>query len=253
MKNILFKITLVLLLCVSLSLALCVGAAAQTTQPVLYDEADLLTAAQETALLAEMERVSEAYGVQIIIAAVKDTDGKSVDSYLDWYYDSHAFGTGESRDGVLLLLSMEERDWRILSNGRGSQYIPTDRIDKIGEDIVPYLSDGEYAAAFTRFVGHCEYYIDGEINGFPFDLTKNIVISLVIGVAAALIVTALMRRQLKSVRRKAAAGEYLKEGSMQLTTSSDLYLYRHVSKTAIPKSNSSGSSGSSRSSGGGKF
>jgi uncharacterized membrane protein YgcG len=64
-----------------------------------------------------------------------------------------------------------------------------------------------------------------------------------------------MKGQLKSVRMQNQANNYLKAGSMHLTASHDLYLYRHVSRT--PRQTNSSSSGSrgggSRSGGGGKF
>jgi uncharacterized protein len=76
-----------------------------------------------------------------------------------------------------------------------------------------------------------------------------------VGLIVALIVILILRGQLKSVRYRAAASDYIKPGSMKVTVSRDMFLYRTVSRRPRPKSNSSsGFSGGSRGSrGSGRF
>jgi uncharacterized membrane protein YgcG len=77
-----------------------------------------------------------------------------------------------------------------------------------------------------------------------------------IGFVVGLIVVLILRGQLKSVRRQNLAGNYVRQNSMRLTHSSDLYLYSHVTRTRKETNrNSSGGSrgGGSRSIGGGRF
>lgn len=219
----------------------------------LIDGADLLTAGEKIRIESILDRVSDQYGVDIVIATVDSAAGHSVDAYVEYYYDSNNLGTGSRRDGALLLICMAEREYRILSNGMVGDAIDDSAIDSIGDSIVDDLSDGEYAVAFETFARECAYYIDGHLNGFPFPAGRNMLICLVVGLVIALIVTGIMRSQLKSVRRQPGAGEYTKPGSMQLTHSSDLYLYRHVSRVKIQRNNSSGGSSGSRHVGGGRF
>jgi hypothetical protein len=133
--------------------------------------------------------------------------------------------------------------------------ITMDDIDYITNLITPYLSDGDYAWAFSEFADQCEIYINGHINGYPFPAGTMVIVSLVIGFVVALIATGIMRAQLKSVHYKAAAGDYLKAGSLQVTRSRDIFLYRNVTRQAKPKNTSSsgGSSGGGRNVGGGSF
>jgi len=58
-----------------------------------------------------------------------------------------------------------------------------------------------------------------------------------------------MKGQLKSVRFKSAASDYTKAGSMNVTESRDLFLYRTVSRREKPRENSGGSSTHTSSSG----
>lgn len=259
MKRTMLSLILVLALCLSL---VCPVAAQQlliAPKPVpssLVDEADLLTDSEEEELLQTLEAIEQAYQVQVVVMTVDGLGGYSPDGFINYIYDSQGYGCGVSRDGVLLVVDMDSRTYRILSNGLAADAITMDAIDSIGYAIESDLSDGDYADAFETFAEECEYYIDGHINGFPYKFGTNLVIALVVGFVVALIVTGIMRGQLKSVHHKATAQDYMKRGSLKLTGSSDIFLYRNVSRTAKPKSNSGsggGSSGGSRNVGGGRF
>lgn len=53
-----------------------------------------------------------------------------------------------------------------------------------------------------------------------------------------------MKRKLKAVRPQNSVNSCLKEGSLDLTESSDLFLYNTVTRTEIPKDDDSSSGGS---------
>jgi len=245
------SIALALLLCLAISVtAFAAGA------PRLYDGADLLTAAEESALQSRLDSASAQYQVEFVVALVDTTGGITADEYISRYYDENSFGLGQRRDGVMLLVAMEERDYRILSNGLGADAVTLDEIDRIGDNVASYLSDGDYAEAVQTFIDDCVYEIDGEINGFPFAFTTNLGIALVIGFIVAFIATGIMKGKLKSVRRQYAAAEYTKVGSLQITNSNEFFLYKNVIMTKRQQESSSSgrsSGGSSRNVGGGKF
>ena len=240
MKRI-FDLFLALLLCVMLTVSV---SAAQ--MPRLVDAADLLTDSQESELLERLDAVSAELQTDVVIVTMESCGGYSADQVAEAYYDQYEFGYGDNRDGVLLLLSMAERDWRILCNGFAADAITPGERDAIGE----------HMEAFMEFSSLCVYEIEGERNGFPFDFGLSLGVSVVIGVVTALIATGIMRSKLKSVRSRTGAREYTKPGSMQLTRSSDLFLYRTVNRRRKPQQSSSGSrggGGGGRHVGGGKF
>ena len=218
----------------------------------LYDEADLLNDTEEAALEKKLADVSGAYNAQLVVCTIASMEGADIDRYLDYLYDNMGFGYGENHDGVLMLVCMDPREYRILSNGFAGVAIDGDAIDAMGDAFVSDLSDGNYLAAFTEFADQCDYYLNGHINGFPFNFGKNLLISLVIGIAVGLIVAFILKSQLKTVRKQDQANVYVKQGSMNLTHQSDIYLYRTVSRTK-KQSSSSGSGGTARSKGGGSF
>ncbi len=214
---------------------------------LLVDEADLLTDREEERLLEQLEQVRDQHDLDIVIVTVDDTDGQYIRDYADDYYDYN----GYADDGVLLLVDMDSRQWWITGTGAGVDIFTSSVIDHIGDEFEDALSDGDYAEAFEIYVEQCAYYIED-----PFEAGISIIIALVFGLFSALIATGVMRGQLKSVRSKAAAADYLKPGSMVITNAHELYLYSNVTRVKREQSSSgvhTSSSGRSHSGGGGRF
>lgn len=235
----------------------------------VLDMADLLDDSEEAALISKLDEISLRQNMDVVVATVNDLDGYSVTEYADTLYEQYDFGYGNSKDGLLLLISMESRDWYISTCGYGITVFTDVGIDYIGEQIKSDLSDGNYAAAFSSYAEICDDFITRARNGDPFDsddLPREplslvwIPIAIVIGFAIAIIVVGNMKSKLKTVRKQATANSYVKDGSLNITESRDLFLYHTVVRTPKPKSNSSSgssthtsSSGTTHGGGGGKF
>ena len=212
------------------------------------------TAINAAVLEAKLASVSETYNAQIIVCTIASVDGADIERYLNYLYDTMGFGYGDDRDGVLLLVCMDPREFWTLSNGYAGVAIGDSEIDAISDAIVSDMSDGNYGAAFEEFADQCAYYLDGYINGFPFNVGKNLLIALIIGIAVGLIVVFALKAQLKSVQKQDRANAYVKKDSMNLTHQSDIYLYRTVSRSKKSSSgSSSGGGGTARSTGGRSF
>ena len=236
-----------------LCLALTVSVSAAGNEYFLYDEADLLSASEEAALVRQLMDVSHTYNAQIIVATVDSTNGYDIDTYVDYVYDAMDFGYGKNRDGVLLFVCMNPREYRILSNGFAGVAIDPGDIRRIGDEIAGDLSDGDYARAFHEFADECACYLDGYTNGYAFQAGKCLAISLLIGVIIGLIVALVLKGQLRSVRRQSRAHEYVRRGSMDINLSNDMFLYRKVTRTKRQSDSDPGPGGASRSKGGGSF
>ncbi len=245
------KRIIAIIFALALFVGLSVGslAAEMGEESFVYDQANLLSSYEESELADTLREISHANGVQVVVATVDSTDGKSADAYVNYFYDSMDLGYGTSRDGILLLVSMSNRQYRILSNGSAADVITPSAIDEISDSIVSYLSDGDYAEAFLEFADECDSY-------YRFDIGEHLIPALIIGAVVGVIVALILKAQLKSVRKRYTAHEYVRAGSMNISKSADLFLYRTVNRTARQKSSSSGSgrsSGGSRNVGGGSF
>ena len=73
------------------------------------------------------------------------------------------------------------------------------------------------------------------------DSENRMIISVAAGLIGGIVLTALVMyflvRQIKPVRYQHGAASYVVDGSFDLTFKKDIYLYRTVTKTAIPKTN----------------
>ena len=238
-------------------------AAAETTEaPVpeneqfLYDEADLLTDVEEATLVEKLKEVSHACNAQLVVVTIASMDGGDIDSYVDYLYDSMGFGYGENHDGVLLLVCMDPREYRILSNGYAGTAIGPDQIDTLCDFMETYLPNGHYTSAFHSFADQSGEFLEYYQMGSPFKVGKSLAISLIIGIIAGLIVAFILKGQLKSVRKQDQAHRYVKLDSMTVNLQYDIFLYRTVNRTKKQKrveSTSSGSGDTARSKGGGSF
>ena len=234
----------------------------QAATPRLAEEAGLLTADEAAALERQLDAVSDRHGVDVVILTVDSLGTFSPMEFADDYYDYNGYG----ESGILLLVSMEERDWWISTAGSCITAFTDAGLEHISEQFLPFLSDGDYALAFESFADSCDSFMTQAATGEPYD-TQNLpeepfpvfaafLVSLVVGLVVALIVTGIMKAQLKSVAMKAQADDYVK--NMELTNSRDLFLYDQGTRTERPKSTSgssthTSSSGTSHGGGGGKF
>ncbi len=225
---------------------------AEGNLPRLVDMADLLSDSEKSDLSDILDEISERQQVDIVVVTVDSMEGETAMVYADDFYDYNGYGFGNERDGVLLLISMDEREWYISTTGYGITAVTDAGREYISEIFVTDLSTGDYAAAFTSFAKLCDDFITQAKAGNPYDtnnlpkepfeLGRNLLTAFVIAFIIALIVTGIMRGQLKTVHNHSAADNYMKQGSMQLTKKDDLLLYKHVDRRKRVENNSSNSS-----------
>lgn len=236
---------------------------------LLMDEAGLLGAEEADALSVRLKDLSENLQMDVVIVTVEQLDGKSAMEYADDYYDTYGYGYGNDRDGVMLLLAMEERDWWITTRGYGRTAFTDAGIDYIGEKITGELGEGNYAQAFDHYADLCEEFVVQARSGEPYDtghLPKEklsplwIFGDLGIGVILSLILGLITKSKLKTVRKKETAADYTVPGSVSMYMNTDQLVNQYVTQKHIQKSSGSSgstdhtsSSGATHGGGGGKF
>lgn len=249
MNKRIFTLLLVLLIC----FALAVPAFAEAGNFHMVDTAGLLTSIQEAALEAKLAEISARQGTEVCIVTVNSLEGTIIADYSEYFYDSYM----DDVPAVVLFIAMDEREWDIAAYGGAEVSFNAAGREYIGGQILDSLSDEDFNNAFTDFAALCDDFLAQAASGEPYgsgNLPKepmawySILIALGIGLVVALIVTGVMRSALKSVAMQHAA-EYVRPGSLQLTRSQDIFLYRTVSRRERPKSSTSSGSGAGSSSG----
>ena len=264
MKNRIFALLVAMLSVIMLT----VGVAAEDDYYRLQDltEVPLLTESENAEILALLDEVSERQGMDITILTVDAVEeGLTAEEDATEWYEYLGYGD----DGAMLYISMEEGDWYYLTKGFGITAMTDAGLDYISEKFLPDLSDGDYAGAFRAYIKYTDEFITqaktgkpydvGNMPKAPYDFTMSLVISLVIGFVVSGIITGMWKNQLKSVEMQRAASSYLKPGSLNISYTRDLFLYRTVNRTEKQKDSGGGSSTHKSSSGttyggkGGKF
>ncbi|MBQ9946404.1 MAG: TPM domain-containing protein [Clostridia bacterium] len=250
---------------------------------LLYDLANIINDADEPEILTKLEEISASYECEIAILTVYGTEGKDITAFADDYYDYNGFGYGENDDGLILVVDMAERNYAISTYGTAIEIFNDHNLNYLENNFLSYLSDGDYYQAAVSFTSCCgsvladyenylnsgnndtyyneepfddeyynDYYSDYEDKYTPdFFNIKWFLVAIVIGVIIAFIYTASLKSQLKTVRSKASAKDYVIPGSLHLTQQRDVFMYSNVKKIPKPKENSSKGSRGGTSFGGG--
>lgn len=108
MNKKLLSVFFAVLLCVVVSVPAFADTAEDYT-PHLIDNADLLTGEEESNLLAKLDAISDRLSVDVAVVTEDSIGDKTPREYADDFYDYNSYKYNP--DGVLLLISMEERDW----------------------------------------------------------------------------------------------------------------------------------------------
>lgn len=275
MRKRITAVLLIVLLCFSFRIAVMAQEetnVSSVNELRLVDMANLLRESDKKELLVLLNEISQRQQLDIVVVTVESLNGKTPMEYADDFYDENGYGFGAEKDGVLLLISMEERDWRIATTGYGITVFTDAGITYISEQILPALGDGDYVGAFRTFVQLCDAFImqakegepydTGNFPKVPFPFGMNVCIALAVGFVFAIITTTIMKSSLKSVRFQPAATDYVRSGSMKITDSRELFLYAHINRVERQKESDAqgggstthtSSSGTTHGGGGGKF
>lgn len=155
MKKSILTVLFALLLCMTAA----IPAFAASDLPRVVDNAGLLTESEESALLSKLDEISKRQQADIVVVTADALGGKTPMDYADDFYDYNGYGFGENYDGVLLLVSMEDRDWWMSTSGYGITAITDAGIEYISDKFLPDLSDGDYAGAFSTYAELCDEFL----------------------------------------------------------------------------------------------
>lgn len=240
-----------ILIALILAAAIAILPAAATKDKIrVVDKADILTDQQEAALQEKLNEYSESNDCDFVVLTEPDLKQESfpfngtVGDFADEYYDR----SGYDQDGVLILIVFDDgygkRQVYISTSGKCIDRLSDEEREEIIDDAYADLKAGNYSSALNTIA-------DGLNDKLPIRLKWYMLpLAILIGFFLAMVVMLMIRGKLKTVAMQSGAANYVRAGSMHVTTSRDTYLYSTVSKTARQTSSSSGGS-SHTSSGGG--
>lgn len=262
------------------------GDALIQTHELVVDDDDLLTADEEEILRENARRISDAHDCEVIILTVFSFDGLDAESYADNYFYDHGYGVGSERSGILLLVSLESRDYWECTSGKAIDVFTDNGLLYLEHQFVSKLSSGSYYNAFLSYQNTCETmlaYYDGTLSdaereslehaynqfaeeenpdGYreeyetrsrkPSGYVMITVIALIAGFVLSMFPMSVLKSKVQNVHRKTNAANYVRRDSMRLNVNRDIYLYANVTSRVIrSESRSSSFSGGGGGLGGG--
>lgn len=168
-------------------------------------------------------------------------------------YHNNGFGVGESRDGIIVLLSMNERDYAMFVYGDYAEYaFDSYGQEKLEERFLGDFGEDDWYGGISNYLDACDEYLTLAEEGNPLRPSYWPRVALMTGISCliSLIVCFVLMSKMKTVYQKTEADEYIAENGIHLTDQYDRYTHTTETRTKISKE-SSGSSSSSESGGGG--
>ena len=227
--------------------------------PYVIDDARLLTIEQRQELNAYAEKITETYGMGIYIMSVEDFHNYGEEPQIFdvlWnYYHDNSLGYGADRQGMILMLSIAERDFATFFYGEDTEYafngfgqaqLENYFLDDFGSD--------DWYDGFMDFLTASEDFMAkaaaGEpVRDNPWSLASVFVL---IALFVSFVVTRLLWMKMANVAAQKGAKRYQTAEGLVLTKQIDQFLTQTIRRRKIESSDSgSGRSGSSRAHSGG--
>lgn len=197
----------------------------------IYDKAGLLSDSELSSLENMCAEYSEKDDLDIIILTHDDPDAVDAEVYIENFIDKMQY-----LDSMVLLVDLHNRDVCLESYGNIQSYITGSRGDTIREQITPYLSDGEYAKAFQKFIKGTDKYM----NYVPLYL--NPLIQLAAALVIGAITVAVMAYNAGG-KMTVSGNNYLDSTNSGLIGRRDDYIRTLVTRVRKPQNNGNGGGG----------
>ena len=242
------RIAAFLLVCL-LALSLAPAALAGGTQPYIMDNAGILSSTESYTLEKEAENIAQRYGVGVYILTVNDyslIDARGAYEAAYSFYHSRSLGAGAERNGAILLLSLNERDFALFCYGEESEYAFSKNAQaQIEEVFLDNFARDDWFGGFSDYLSACGEYL----------ARRSPALYIGISCAAALLIAFLvctaLKAKMKSVYVQARADNYA-SGSLRLARQTDRFTHRTETRRKIePPKPSGGGGGSVAHTGGG--
>ncbi|MDR0782753.1 MAG: TPM domain-containing protein [Propionibacteriaceae bacterium] len=245
-KNRLQKIPrLVIAVLLALIGAVSFAPAASAETPRVFDELDLFTDAQVTSLNARLAQIAAKYDLDVVAATVGPLAGKSAQLYAADFYEAHGFG----KDGAILILSLDQRDWGFAATGRAEPVFTLEVQDRLADVFLPHFRLDMFYSGFSAWADEMDRQLSLAQQARNQSAIVAYVVVGLIGLGVAFAVPLVWTIRHKSIRGVRTADAYVKGNGFHVTAQQDQLVNTSVTRTAIPQSDSYGGSSSSSSSG----
>ena len=232
-----------LLLCAALLLALPLAARAEAKLDYVSDYANILSAETRENLNSQAAQIAADTGCGVYIVVVdnyKTYVNGTIENFSEAIYKTYELGEGEGKNGVLLSMSMNDRDYDLTDYGK----------QQLAATFLDNFRANDWTGGFADFIENSGRLIARAKNGDPLDQwipdppqrgitpAEALIIVLAPSLVAGMVVGGFKRKS-KTAVRQTKAGNYVSRGGLQLRERSDQFINRSVTRQIIPKNTTS--------------
>lgn len=224
----------------------------------VFDHSHMLTDTQRAELEAQAKEISLRHHCGVYVAFVDDytvySDGGGVYKTTYQLYHGDQLGMGDDRDGIIILLSMAERDYAMFVYGTYAETaFNSYGQEKLEKAFLGNFKEDDWYGGVSNYLSTCDEYLTRADAGKPVRESPALLIAIAV-VASCLLSGAIclfLKRSMKTVHQKVEANEYVAPGGLQLSKQYDRYTHTTEVRSKISSSDDSSSGGTSSCSGGG--
>ena len=152
----------------------CLAIVEPTNEFYINDYAGILSQETEDYILQRSLALNEADGTQIVVVTVRNLEGMPLEVYANRLFNDFGIGDEEKNNGLLLLLALEEREFRVEVGDGLSGILPDGKTGRFQDEyIIPYLKEDKWDEGIRN--GYDAFYSEiVEENNLNIDYTKPI-------------------------------------------------------------------------------
>lgn len=230
--------------------------AAGETIGYMTDTAGILTQGEREALEQTARSISEKHGFGVYVITVDDfREAVSSNDIYDGattLYKKYNMGIGDERRGLLFLMSVNERDFSIVTYGDYGNYV----FDEVAREELVYAFRDDFSVdnwynGFADYLTECDFMLAEGPEKVSSGITARVGIIFLVPLIVAAVVIVILGRKMKSIATATQAEAYVGDG-LRLSRQYDQFTHAtEVRKKR--KEESSGGGGGTRSKKSGGF
>lgn len=233
-----------------------IGEESNLSTPCVQDTAGLLAAQEWEELEQKAREISQQYQCGVYITTVDDYQdyAGTIRDCAKGLYQQLALGYGSGKDGIMLTLSMADRDYWLLACGDFGNTALTDYgRDAMSEEFLDHFAENDWYGGFSDYLEACAVYLQAAQDGNPVDVgsdSKPLTmgqkvlgaygIALAVGLVIAFLVCRSFKAKMRTAVEAAEAEEYVPAGGVDIHVRQDHFLHTTTSRRKISKDSDSG-------------
>ena len=254
------KVIVSLLFALCLLLGMTAAAHADAQIDYVSDYAGLLSDTQRRDLNDRAAEIADEYNFGVFVVVVNDYKSYvngSIEDFAENVFHRYGLGRGQKEEGVLLAMSMNDRNYDIYAHGDFGNYAFTDYgKDQLANSFLDDFRRNDWAGGFRDFIKTSGDMLEKARNGQPVDTwipdqaetgprmtLGKLLVSLGVGCLTGGATVGGMKRQMKTAVRQTGAANYVAQGGVRLSNKRDDFVNRSVTRQVIPRQTNSGRPG----------